>query len=38
MRLDVWGIGRQHARRLALNEVKTAYDFTQRVEVLQRYA
>ena len=26
---DVWGIGRQHARRLALNEVKTAYDFTQ---------
>jgi DNA polymerase V len=26
---DVWGIGRQHARRLAFNEVKTAYDFTQ---------
>ena len=26
---DVWGIGKQHARRLAFNEVKTAYDFTQ---------
>jgi DNA polymerase V len=26
---DVWGIGRKHAHRLALNEVKTAYDFTQ---------
>ena len=26
---DVWGIGRKHARRRALNEVKTAYDFTQ---------
>ena len=26
---DVWGIGRQHARRLAFSNVKTAYDFTQ---------
>ena len=26
---DVWGIGRQYARRLAFNDVKTAYDFTQ---------
>ena len=26
---DVWGIGRKHAHRLVLNEVKTAYDFTQ---------
>jgi DNA polymerase V len=26
---DVWGIGRQHAKRLQAQEVKTAYDFTQ---------
>jgi len=26
---DVWGIGRQHARRLAFNNIETAYDFTQ---------
>jgi DNA polymerase V len=26
---DVWGIGRKHAKRLALNGVQTAYDFTQ---------
>lgn len=26
---DVWGIGRQHAKRLRLIGVKTAYDFTQ---------
>jgi DNA polymerase V len=25
---DVWGIGRQHARRLQAQKVKTAYDFT----------
>jgi DNA polymerase V len=26
---DVWGIGRQHAKRLQAQGVKTAYDFTQ---------
>ena len=26
---DVWGIGRQHAKRLEALEVKTAYEFTQ---------
>jgi len=26
---DVWGIGRQHSRRLASMSVRTAYDFTQ---------
>lgn len=26
---DVWGIGRRHAKRLALYGVKTAYDFAQ---------
>jgi DNA polymerase V len=26
---DVWGIGRQHARRLMAQQVYTAYDFTQ---------
>jgi DNA polymerase V len=26
---DVWGIGRRHAKRLALNGTQTAYDFTQ---------
>ncbi len=26
---DVWGIGRQHARRLAFKNIETAYDFTQ---------
>ena len=26
---DVWGIGRQHAKRLKLQQVFTAYDFTQ---------
>lgn len=26
---DVWGIGRQHAKRLQNEHVKTAYDFTQ---------
>ena len=26
---DVWGIGRQHTKRLAAMNVKTAYDFTQ---------
>ena len=26
---DVWGIGRQHARRLAFQNIATAYDFTQ---------
>jgi len=26
---DVWGVGRQHAKRLASIGVKTAYDFTQ---------
>lgn len=26
---DVWGIGRQHARRLEVLQIKTAYDFTR---------
>ena len=26
---DVWGIGKRHAKRLALNGTQTAYDFTQ---------
>ncbi|MEO7087228.1 MAG: Y-family DNA polymerase [Bacteroidia bacterium] len=26
---DVWGIGRQHSKRLNAHKVKTAYDFTQ---------
>jgi len=26
---DVWGIGRQHARRLETVQIKTAYDFTR---------
>ena len=26
---DVWGIGRQHAKRLETIQIKTAYDFTQ---------
>lgn len=26
---DVWGIGRQHAKRLIAQQVKSAYDFTQ---------
>ena len=26
---SVWGIGRQHARRLAFKQIETAYDFTQ---------
>ena len=26
---DVWGIGRQHARRLEAVQIKTAYDFTR---------
>lgn len=30
---DVWGIGRQHSRRLKGLNVKTAYDFTQLDEV-----
>lgn len=29
---DVWGIGRQYEKLLNYNEVKTAFDFTQRTE------
>ncbi len=30
---DVWGIGRQHSKRLQTINVKTAYDFTQLSEI-----
>jgi len=33
---DVWGIGRQHTKRLTASGVKTAYDFTQLPQELVR--
>ena len=29
---DVWGIGRKHSKRLEYNDIKTAWDFTQKSE------